>query len=156
MQKIPSYVQSLNNLANAELGGQQLFEKWAEKTSNVKLRDVLRFVAVREAEHSWAFRKRLEELGFCMETRTNPAVKKLKRLMASRATDEEKFQAFGIGVKSKSPDGPDGLLRLLADTSIDPQTGSLLGRFICEERDSGRRLVKAYRALKREQNRKKK
>jgi len=30
------------------------------------------------------------------------------------------------------------------DTSIDPQTGELLGRYIAEERDSGRRLKAEY------------
>ena len=133
MSKTPSYIQSLNNLANAELGGQQLFEKWAEKTNDRDLSEVLRFVSVREAEHSWAFRKRLDELGFSMETKPNPALNKLKRLLGSKVSDQKKFNAFGIGLDSKANDTPDRLLDLLADTSIDPQTGALLGRFICEE-----------------------
>ena len=33
------------------------------------------------------------------------------------------------------------------DTSIDPETGALLGRYIAEERDSGRRLQAAYSAV---------
>ena len=152
MARIPSYVLSLKNIANAELGGQQLFEKWAEKTNDRKLSEVLRFVSVREAEHSWAFRKRLDELGFSMETKPNPALNKLKRLVGSKVSDLKKFNAFGIGLDSKANARPDRLLDLLADASIDPQTGALLGRFICEERDSGRRLVKAYRALKKKQN----
>ena len=34
-----------------------------------------------------------------------------------------------------------------SDESIDPQTGALLGRFIAEERDSGKRLRSAYQQL---------
>ena len=40
------------------------------------------------------------------------------------------------------------MLKILADTTIDPQTGALLGRFIAEERDTGRRLKACYQALK--------
>ena len=32
---------------------------------------------------------------------------------------------------------------------IDPQTGALIGRFISEERDTGRQLLKAYKAMQR-------
>ena len=50
--------------------------------------------------------------------------------------------------KSKRKAQDDGLLKLLSDTTLDPQTGALLGRFICEERDTGRRLKACYQALK--------
>ena len=156
MAKTPSYIASLNALANAERGGQVLFERWAAKTKNADLRQVLETVAIREAEHSWAFEKRLDELGFpCKKAAPGKALGKLKRLMGSDASDEAKFEAFGIGVRRSGESGGDRLLALLADETIDPQTGALLGRFICEERDSGRILTRAYKALKRKKQRKK-
>jgi hypothetical protein len=102
-------------------------------------------------EHGWAFEKRLNELGYQLQPTDNKAVKKLNRLMRSKASDADKFAAFGIGAKpaGKASDEPDRLLGLLADKSIDPGTGELIGRFICEERDSGQLLNKAYRAMLR-------
>jgi hypothetical protein len=38
---------------------------------------------------------------------------------------------------------------MFEDTTIDIQTGALLGRYIAEERDSGRRLRACHQALKR-------
>ena len=57
--------------------------------------------------------------------------------MKSDLTDVEKFENLGYGKKSQRR-ADRRLLRLLADTTIDPQTGALLGRYICEERDTVR------------------
>ena len=89
----------------------------------------------------------LEELGMLRGEEAEQA-KKTLRIMGSNASDEEKFEALGVGARRGSGEG-DGLLGLLADHSIDPQTGALLGRFIAEERDSGRLLQSAYKKLKR-------
>ena len=35
----------------------------------------------------------------------------------------------------------------MKDRSIDPETGALMGRYIAEERDSGRRLLAEYRRV---------
>ena len=151
MAKQPTFVSSLNYVANAERRGQELFEKWAAATEDDQLKGVLSTVAVREAEHSWAFEKRLDELGFPVQkTKADSRFTKLRRLMgSSQSADEEKFAAFGITATAPKDEGPDQLLELLADRSIDPQTGELIGRFICEERDSGRLLRNAYRAMNR-------
>ena len=151
MAKQPSFVASLNYVANAERRGQELFEKWAAATDDEALRGVLSTVAVREAEHSWAFEKRLDELGFPVKkTDADSRFVKLRRLMgSSKTTDAEKFAAFGVDGTAPKADGEDQLLTLLADRTIDPRTGELIGRFICEERDSGRLLQNAYRAMNR-------
>ena len=152
MAKNPGYIDTLAAISNGERGGYELFKKWSAATSNEKLKLVLDKVAVREAEHAWAFEKRLSELGYPLERSGNKALAKLMKLMGSSEPDEAKFHAFGIGVVSETRDAeatPDRLLSLLADTTIDPQTGGLLGRFICEERDSGRLLVAAYKSLQR-------
>ena len=154
----PSYIGLLNAVANGERGGYELFKAWGDATKDMSLKPTLDMVAVREMEHSWAFEKRLVELGFNLRPTTSKELKKQVRFLKSNASDEEKFASFGVGVDKKrdSDEGADNLLGLLADKTIDPQTGALLGRFIAEERDTGRELLKAYRALKRRKQAKKK
>ncbi len=154
MVKKPSYIGLLNAVANGERGGYELFKAWHDSTKDEALKPILDMVAVREMEHSWAFEKRLTELGYGLRPTTNKALKKQVRFLKSSASDEEKFASFGVGVKHEkgsrvdSADG-DGLLQLLADKTIDPQTGALMGRFISEERDTGRQLIKAHGAMQR-------
>jgi 5-bromo-4-chloroindolyl phosphate hydrolysis protein len=107
----------------------------------------LQTVAIREAEHAWAFEKRLCELGFGLKEKEFPDLKKTLKVAKSDAGDIEKFEHLGYGKKSKS-EQTEGLTKLLEDTTIDPQTGALLGRFICEERDTVRRLNECYQFLK--------
>jgi rubrerythrin len=148
MAKKPSYIGTLNAIANGERGGYELFNAWCENTSDEKLQPVLNMVAVREMEHSWAFQKRLTELGYELRPTKDKALNKRVKLMASGASDDEKFASFGIGTTRRTEgQSSDPLLQILADTSIDPKTGELMGRFISEERDTGRQLTKAFRAL---------
>ena len=148
MAKKPSYIGLLNSIANGERGGYKLFDAWRNSTKDEALRPILDMVAVREMEHSWAFEKRLSELGFGLRPATNKALNKQVNLLKSKAPDKEKFASFGYGVDSSSErQSEDGLLQILADKSIDPQTGELMGRFISEERDTGRQLAKAFRAM---------
>ena len=144
----PSYIGLLNAIANGERGGAKIFKKWAEVTTCDDIRPTLQTVAIREAEHALAFEKRLCELGFTLREKENPELKKTVKVMKSQRDDLEKFQHLGYGKKSKS-EQTDALVRLLEDTSIDPQTGALLGRFICEERDTVRRLTACYEFLKK-------
>ncbi len=60
----PSYIGLLNAIANGERVGHKIFRKWAEVTTCDDIRGTLQTVAIREAEHAWAFEKRLCELGF--------------------------------------------------------------------------------------------
>ena len=96
------------------------------------------------------------------------------RLLDSSASDMKKFATFGIGIKTRDlseskkvktknvkgkkaekkaqrgvaeTNAVDPLLQVLADPTIDPQTGALMGRFICEERDTGRMLRAAYKKV---------
>lgn len=156
----PSYIGLLNAVANGERGGHELFASWSAATDNKALKKTLDMVAIREMEHSWAFEKRLNELGYDLRPTTDEAaLKDLKnrvKLLGSKASDATKFALFGIGPqadkKSAQKAGKrkqkedDQLLKILADPTIDPQTGELMGRFICEERDTGRALVAAYKA----------
>jgi len=164
----PSYVGLLNTIANGERGGHQLFSSWSAATNDATLKKTLDMVAIREMEHSWAFEKRLNELGYDLRPNNDEAaLKDLKnrvKLLGSKASDTTKFALFGIGPdaepgtkkgtnkksrkrKSKGKDS-DPLLKILSDPTIDVQTGELMGRFICEERDTGRALVAAFKENK--------
>ncbi|MEE2783348.1 MAG: hypothetical protein VYE04_08305, partial [Pseudomonadota bacterium] len=63
MAKKPSYIGLLNAVANGERGGYELFKAWSASTQDEQLKPTLDMVAIREMEHSWAFEKRLNELG---------------------------------------------------------------------------------------------
>lgn len=139
----PTFLPLLNSIAVNEAKGETLLNAWADATNDEALEQVLRFVAIREGEHHWAFTKRMCELGHavCEETAFQ-FFKDFDDLVAyirSDATDAEK-----VARTSSGDDGNDPFSSFFDDTNIDPQTGALLGRYIAEERDSGRRLKAEY------------
>eukprot|EP00660_Eupelagonema_oceanica_P006031 gene6031-8295_t len=60
--KNPSYMKLLKGIAIGEAGAEVLLLKWAEGTKNPDVAACLKFVAMREGEHAYAFRKRVLEL----------------------------------------------------------------------------------------------
>ena len=145
MSDKPSYLKVLNAIAVGEARGHALFDAWAKATHDAELADTLNMVAIRECEHAAVFTKRLCELGYSV--REKPAADFEARLqkLQSEASDTEKFESvFGYGRER----GDEGLGGIFADTTIDPITGKLLGRFIAEERDTRRRLEAQYARIK--------
>ena len=146
----PSYAPLLNSIAVNEGKGQRLLQTWAAATPDEQLKSVLEFVAIREGEHAMAFTKRLCELGCEVDEASAYQVFKgfdsLLTCAASDASDAEKFAmlADDDGAGEDGAEARDPFRGFFKDTSIDPQTGALLGRFIAEERDSGRRLKAEY------------
>jgi len=139
----PTYLPLLNSIAVNEAKGETLLNAWADATHDEALEQALRFVAIREGEHHWAFAKRMCELGHsvCEETAFQ-LFKDFDELLAyisSDASDAEKIARTDGG-----GDGKDVFSSFFNDTTIDPRTGELLGRYIAEERDSGRRLKAEY------------
>ena len=107
---------------------------------------VIETIALREGEHAKAFAKRICELGYGLRKHEDPpqVAERMKIASSSALSDREKFEKLGlIGL-----DGAREILgRMFDDTTIDPQTGALLGRFIAEERDSLRMFRACYQAL---------
>ena len=138
----PSFLGLLNAIANGERRGHELLCTWAGVTKDAEIKNTLNIVAIREAEHAWAFEKRMCELGFALQPRED--AKHAERMACAKGdfSDAEKFVFLGFNREAK-PGEEDQLLNVLSDKSIDPQTGALLGRFIAEERDSGRLLLQA-------------
>ena len=143
----PSYLGTLNAIVNGERRGNKFLAAWSQNTLRADLAKILHTVALRDAEHAAAFEKRINELGFGLQETSDPGFENDMAIAQSEMDDIEKFEQSGIG-QSEEDDGQDRLLMLLADKSIDPRTAELLGRFIAEERDSGRLLRRAYLELK--------
>ena len=141
----PTYLPLLNSIAVNERKGETLLSAWADNTHDQELESVLRFVAIREGEHAAAFAKRMCELGYpvCEETayQVFKDFDELLSFIGSGASDAEKVARLRGG---NEPDRKDPFRNFFKDTTIDPQTGALLGRFIAEEHDSGRRLQAQY------------
>ena len=146
MSDKPSYLGLLNAIAVGEGLAHEYLRAWVEVTEDTDVRQALTTVAIREGEHALAFEKRLCELGFSLrKPADNERGEKLLALVQSDKSDLEKFEALGLGKARGDAQDPFG--KMLADESIDPQTGALLGRYIAEERDSGRVLRACYEQL---------
>ncbi len=143
----PTYLPLLNSIAVNECKGQKLLDAWASTTKDESLATALRFVAIREGEHAMAFTKRMCELGHPVNEDTAYQVFKdfdgLVACVKSSMSDAQKIEKLQGGNRTEG-ERKDPFRGFFNDTTIDPQTGELLGRYIAEERDSGRRLKAEY------------
>jgi rubrerythrin len=146
----PSYLDMLNTIYMAEQRGYEYLSAWAEVTPDPDVRAVLRTIALREGEHALAFAKRINELGFEAHD-DGPSAEFHRKLgiVTSAAPDLEKMDTLGYNFSEppKPSDEGDRLINLFRDTSIDIRTGELLGRYIAEERDTGRLFRSCYEVL---------
>jgi rubrerythrin len=148
----PSYLGMLNAIANAERQGYEYLNAWYERATDPDVRATLRVVANREREHSLAFTKRIDELGFELEPGDVLDFTKQMEIVTSDCSDYEKAEALGLFDRKVDPDEPDIFAGLFNDKTIDIQTGALLGRYIAEERDSTRMIAACAQALRRRHN----
>ena len=143
----PTYMPLLNSIAVNEAKGEKLLSAWAATTPDAALASALRFVAIREGEHAMAFTKRMCELGHevCEDTafQVFKEFDKLVEFVKSPISDADKVARLTARPAGEAP-RKDPFTGFFNDTTIDPQTGELLGRYIAEERDSGRRLQVEY------------
>lgn len=142
----PSYLGLMNAIALGEGRAHEYLSCWAAKTPDAAVKSVLLTVAIREAEHSHAFIKRLCELGYGVQDRPDPKHAKNMAIANADYSDLEKFEALGYGREGEASRDP--FKGFFDDESIDIQTGALLGRYIAEERDTGRRLRACYEVLR--------
>jgi hypothetical protein len=150
----PSYLGLLNAVSLAESEAYEYLSAWAAVTPNEGVKQTLLTVAAREGEHGLAFAKRINELGFNLRPGADDP-KREKRLAIACSTemsDYDKMHALGVArtADDAGNEGPDVFDTFFSDHTIDVQTGALLGRYIAEERDSGRRLRACYLAVKAE------
>ena len=148
MSEKPSYLGLLNAIAVAESSAHEYLQAWIAVTPSAEVRSVLCTVAAREGEHGMSFAKRLDELGYEVRTKADPGRAKRLEIAGSDRSDFEKMKAFGLN-RLDSRDESDLFDGFFRDHSIDIRTGELLGRYIAEERDSGRLLRSCYEQLKK-------
>ena len=152
MSEKPSYLGLLNAIAIGESEAEGYLNCWAATTKNDGVRAVLATVALREGEHGKAFAKRMCELGYAVLPReTDEVTGKMEIAASTQLSDREKFDRLNLGrpVNEAKDDVFTGMFR---DKTIDIQTGALLGRYIAEERDTGRMLAACYGELCRQEN----
>ena len=149
MTERPTYLPMLEAIANAERQGHEYYQAWYDHATDPDLKETMRIVATRELEHSLAFTKRIDELGFeCQPAKILDFEKQIE-IVTSDCSDYEKLQALeltDLADKILDPE-KDPFRRLFNDLTIDVQTGTLLGRYIAEERDSARMLAACATAM---------
>jgi hypothetical protein len=145
----PSYLGLLNAISIAETQAHCYLTAWIETTPHEGVRGVLATVAAREGEHGMSFAKRINELGYQLRPKDDPGLEKRLAIVSSDRPDVEKFELLGLQ-KLDTGDKPDLFDDFFKDHSIDIATGELLGRYIAEERDSGRLLRSCYKQLRAE------
>jgi hypothetical protein len=147
MSDKPSYLGLLNAIAVAERDAGEYLTAWAEVTSSDDVRRVIRTIALRESEHGLAFAKRIDELGYQVIPRPDPRHDERMAIASSTTlTDREKFEQLGL-TREPQAGTPDVFDRFFENKDLDPVTGGLLGRYVAEERDSGRRFAACYASL---------
>ena len=127
----------LNVVVVVELGGEETLQSLGDTE---RRRPWLETVALREAEHARSFAKRIDELGYdpVRPKDSAPGLPgRIATAKSKRLSDRQKFEKFGL---TYDREGPDIFTRFFDDMTIDIQTGELLGRYLSEERDTGRRL----------------
>ena len=149
MTERPTYLPMLEAIANAERQGHEYYSAWYEHATDPDLKETMRVVANRELEHSLAFRKRIDELGFECQPAEILDFSKQIEIVTSDCSDWEKVQALELTDLAEKVADPknDPFGKLFRDLTIDVQTGGLLGRYIAEERDSARMLAACASAM---------
>jgi hypothetical protein len=149
MSDKPSYLGLLNAIAVGESQAHCYLSAWIDKTNDPGVKATLSTVAAREGEHGMSFGKRINELGYSVRRDDDADTGFQKRLAiaSSDRSDLEKMEKLGLG-RLDTGDKPDIFDNFFKDHSIDIATGTLLGRYIAEERDSGRLLKCCYEELK--------
>jgi hypothetical protein len=148
MSDKPSYLGLLNAISLGESEAECYLNAWAAVTTDPGVRKVVSTVALREGEHGKAFAKRMCELGYEVLPREGgDASDKMAIAASTTLSDREKFERLGLGKPVRNTGEDDVFSRMFRDTTIDIPTGTLLGRYVSEERDSGRMLAGCYSEL---------
>ena len=148
-QAPPKFIKLFNQIALGEAQAGKYLKAWANTTNDPDVKEALNLVALRETEHAFAFEKRLCELGYDLkmpedQAKRNEQLKSLMKIATSNSMNDcEKFEKFGLNKPQN--DKPDLFSKMFSiDKTMDPASGALLGRYIAEERDSGRKFYEAY------------
>ncbi|MCP5180699.1 MAG: hypothetical protein H6993_03165 [Pseudomonadales bacterium] len=140
----PACTALLETIALGETRAAGVLDAWASSTRNAALRETLALVARRARTQSAVMAQRLHELGGACRADASALFEADLAFAASGADDADKFSRL---FDFEHPASDDARSTFFDDTSIDPLTGELLGRYIAESRDSERRLRACQEAI---------
>ena len=141
-QAKPRYLGLLNAISLAETHAGVYLRAWADATCDEELASTLRLVAARETSHGEVFCRRLCELGYELRQKVDPAAaERIARYANPKISDLNKI-GRSRGEVEKDPFGE--IEQKMKEGFYDQMTCNLLGWYICEERDSAKRLRAAY------------
>jgi hypothetical protein len=146
--KKPAYLGLLNAISLAETSAGVYLRAWADATPNENLASTLRLVAARETSHGELFCRMLCELGYELRQKPDPeGAKRLAKYANPKISDLEKIGRARSDIGSD----PFGEIEVkLAEGFYDPVTANMLNWYICEERDSAKKLRAAYDCVRAE------
>ena len=146
----PAYLGLLNAISLAETNAGVYLRAWADATSNQDLENTLRLVAARETSHGQLFCRMLCELGYELRHKPDPkGAERIARYANPKVSDLEKI---GRGRTDLNTDPFGEIEEKIGEGFYDPVTANMLSWYICEERDSARRLRAAYECVRAKAN----
>lgn len=142
MTNKPAYLGLLNAISLAETNAGVYLRAWADATQDDELACTLRLVAARETSHGQLFCRMLGELGYELRQKPDPdGAERIARYANPKISDLEKI---GKARTTLEADPFAEIEKKIGEGFYDPVTANMLGWYICEERDSAKRLREAY------------
>ena len=126
----------LKAIAAGEAEGGRRLAQWAAMTSDAKLAETLRFIAIRENSHAELFSRRVSELGETVDVGVVPPEVAYLSMLADPAVAEREKAACVLGGAEFFAE----MDRNIAAGAYDQLTAKLLAFYVAEERDSQDRL----------------
>jgi rubrerythrin len=140
--KKPAYLGLLNAISLAETNAGVYLRAWADATEDEELACTLRLVAARETSHGLLFCRMLGELGYELRHKPDPAgAERIAKYANPKISDLDKIGRANREIETD----PFGEIETkIAEGFYDPVTANMLSWYICEERDSAKKLRAAY------------
>lgn len=144
--KKPAYLGLLNAISLAETNAGVYLRAWADATQDEELACTLRLVAARETSHGQLFCRMLCELGYELRQKPDPdGAERIAKYANPKISDLDKIGRAGRELETD----PFGEIEAnIAEGFYDPVTANMLSWYICEERDSGKKLRAAYECVR--------
>jgi rubrerythrin len=138
----PAYLGLLNAISLAETQAGIYLRAWADATKDEDLACTLRLVAARETSHGQLFCRMLGELGYELRQKPDPeGAERIAKYANPKISDLDKIGRARTTLES-DPFGE--IEEKISNGFYDPVTTNMLSWYICEERDSAKKLRAAY------------
>ena len=140
--KKPAYLGLLNAISLAETNAGVYLRAWADATKDEELACTLRLVAARETSHGQLFCRMLGELGYELRQKPDPeGAERVAKYANPKISDLDKI---GRARREVDSDPFGEIEQKISEGFYDPVTANMLAWYICEERDSGKKLRATY------------